>query len=213
MLPNELVTLYGNNLSSKTETVSKGSLPTSLAGVKVLVNKRSAPISSVSPTQVTVIVPSATTEDYATFQVMNSGTASNPVTVYASTTSPGVFSQDSSGIGPGMVFHSNFSAITAQHPAKIGETLIALVTGLGATKHPTADGAPGPSNPLSRITNDIAVIVDGVIANVLFAGLAPGLVGSYQINFQVPQGVSSGDVYLDVATPTAYHTQVTFTVK
>jgi len=211
--PNELVSLFGNNLSSKTATVSKGSLPTSLAGVKVLVNKRSAPILSVSPTQVTVLVPSATKEDYATFQVINNSTASNPVTVYASTTSPGVFTQDSSGIGPGMLFHSNFSAVNAQHPAKAGESLIALVTGLGATNHPPADGAPGPANPMSKITGDLLVLVNLEIANFSFAGLAPGRVGTYQINFQVPPDIPAGDAFLDIATPTAYHSQVTFTVK
>jgi uncharacterized protein (TIGR03437 family) len=162
---------------------------------------------------VTVIVPSATKEDYATFQVINNGTASNAVTVYASTTSPGVFTSDSSGFGPGMVFHSDFSAVTSAHPAKIGEVLIAMVTGLGATTHPPADGAPGPKSPLSRATNVVVVLVDGYVANVSFAGLAPGLAGRYQINFQVPQGVSSGDVFLDIATPTAYHSQVTFSVK
>ena len=213
--PNELVTLYGNNLASGNKSVSNGSLPTTLGGVKVMVNKRAAPISSVSPTQVNVLVPSATKEDYATFQVINNGVASNPVTVYASATSPGVFSSDTSGIGTGKVFHSDFTAVTDQKPAKVGETVIALVTGLGATTHPPADGAPGPASPLSRMTNDIVVLVDGFFANVSFAGLAPGLVGAYQVNFQVPQVPSSdrGDVYLDIATPTAYHTQVTFAVK
>jgi uncharacterized protein (TIGR03437 family) len=214
--PNELVTLYGNNLSTKTQSVSKGSLPTSLAGVKVLVNKRAAPILSVAPGQVTVIVPSATSEDYATFQVINNGTPSNQVTMFASPTSPGVFTQDSSGIGPGMVFHSDFSQVTSKHPAKVGENLIALVTGLGATDHPPSDGAPGPAKPLSPVSGDMLVLVDGttvLVADFSFAGLAPGRVATYQINFQVPQGVKPGNVFLDIATPTAYHSQASFAVQ
>jgi uncharacterized protein (TIGR03437 family) len=214
--PNELVSIFGNNLASGAVKAGKGQLPKSLGGVKVMVNKRPAPIASVSPTQVNVIVPSATVEDYATFQVINNGTASNPVTVYVSPTSPGVFTQGPNGFGPGMVFHTNMSQVTSQHPAKVGETLIALVDGLGATSHAPADGAPGPSNPRSAVTGDMIVLTDGktiIPADVSFAGLAPGLAGQYEVIFTVPQGTSSGDVYLDIATPTAYHSQATFSVQ
>ena len=35
--------------------------------------------------------------------------------------------------------------------------------------------------------------VGGVAAFVGFAGLAPGFIGLYQVNVQVPQGVAAGD--------------------
>ena len=44
--------------------------------------------------------------------------------------------------------------------------------------------------------------IGGQTAQVFFAGLTPLAVGLYQINFQVPQGVPSGDAALDVSQGT-----------
>jgi uncharacterized protein (TIGR03437 family) len=43
------------------------------------------------------------------------------------------------------------------------------------------------------------VTVDSQPSNVYFAGLSPGFVGLYQIDFQVPPGAKSGE---DVVTVT-----------
>jgi len=37
------------------------------------------------------------------------------------------------------------------------------------------------------------VTVGGQAATVLFAGLAPGFVGLYQLNIQAPEGLGAGD--------------------
>jgi len=39
----------------------------------------------------------------------------------------------------------------------------------------------------------VAATVGGAKAAVQFAGLAPGFVGLYQVNVQIPQGVAAGD--------------------
>jgi uncharacterized protein (TIGR03437 family) len=62
------------------------------------------------------------------------------------------------------------------------------------------------------VTADILVNVDGINAPVKFAGLAPQFVGLYQVNAQVPQGVRTGDVFLDISTPDALHSEVTIAV-
>ena len=211
--PNELVTLFGTGMSSVTLQAQSLPFQTTLGGVQVMVNKRPAPVYFVSPNQISAIVPSATTEAYATFQVINNGVASNPVTLYTSPTAPGVFTLNQSGFGPGAILHADFSLVNSQRPARAGETVLVFLTGLGATTPAVPDGSPGPTNPLSMVTATVTVDIDGTDAPVSFAGLAPGLAGLYQLNVQIPQGLSSGPHFVDISTSDAFHSQATIAIQ
>jgi uncharacterized protein (TIGR03437 family) len=209
--PGEYVTLYGSGLAPSTRRAKRAPFPMQLGGVQVKVNNRPAAIYYVSPGQISVLVPYATTEPYATFQVINNGTASNAVTVYTNNTAPGVFSLDVTGYGPGAVLRQNNTVISSSNPAHVGEVIQIFLTGLGAVSPAVPDGTASPSPP-SKVTADILVNVDGINAPVKFAGLAPQFVGLYQVNAQVPQGVRTGDVFLDISTPDALHSEVTIAV-
>ncbi len=87
-------------------------------------------------------------------------------------------------------------------PATIGDYLVLYLTGLGLA---TPNGDPA-GKPLATGTNPPAdgsvlyetptlptVTIGGVLANVLFSGLAPGYAGEYQLDVQVPPGVTNGD--------------------
>lgn len=211
--PGEFLTIFGSNLSSANES---GTIPfqSTLNGVKVMVNGRPAPISFVSSNQINIQIPYATSEPYATFQVINNGAMSNQVTLYTNLTAPGVFTLTSNdgtyppGIGPAAVLHADYSLVTAEKPAKAGETLQLFVTGLGSVTPPVADGVGAPSNPPSMVDDDVFIdlfdqnFVDSE-AQVTFAGLAPGFAGLYQVNFIVPSGVASGLAYINLSTDEA----------
>jgi adhesin/invasin len=182
------------------------------------VNGRPAPLSYVSPSQVNLQIPFATSESFATFRVTTDGKLSNEVTLRANLTAPGVFTLTNDdgkfppAIGPAAALHADYSLVTADHPAKAGETLQLYVTGLGAVTPSVADGAAAPSNPPSQVNDFVSVdILDqnqvDSEANVTFAGLAPGFAGLYQINFVVPSGVASGLAHLNVGTFEAYTTE------
>jgi len=211
--PGEFVTLFVSNPSSVTLQAQSLPLQTNLGGVQVMVNGRAAPIYFVSPTQISLIVPYATTESFATFRVSSNGTLSNQVTVYTTPTAPGVYTLTQNGVGNAAALHADYSLVTQDNPAKVGETLQLFVTGLGAVTPAVADGTAAPSSSLSVVNADVAVFVDSQQAQVTFKGLAPGFVALYQVNFVVPAGVSSGQVYVDVSTPDAYTSEAKLYVQ
>ena len=83
-------------------------------------------------------------------------------------------------------------AFSNSRPAKVGEYISIYATGLGDVSNRPAAGAASPTSPLSYTVAAPEVTIGGVPAPVIFSGLAPGFVGLYQINVQVPDGVPTG---------------------
>jgi uncharacterized protein (TIGR03437 family) len=85
-----------------------------------------------------------------------------------------------------VAIHSDFrSLVTDENPALPGEVLHMYLSGGGAVSPPVATGVAAPSSPLSWITTPISV-VGGEPVQVNFFGLAPGLIGVWQMDFLVP---------------------------
>ena len=88
-----------------------------------------------------------------------------------------------------MAFHANFSGpITMNNPARLGDAVTAYMTGLGSTIPLVETGMPGPFSPLataplSCTTGSFGI---GEPVEVLFSGMAPGLIGIYQVNLRLP---------------------------
>lgn len=210
--PGELLTLYGSNLASSLVVAPSIPFSTSLGNVQVTINGVAAPIYYVSATQISAIVPYSITGSIAQVQVINNETPSNTVTMLVGTTAPGIFTVPPGGLGYGAVLHQNGSLVTTTNPAQIGETVSVYGTGLGAVNPTIANGAAGPSSPLSYTANTITADISGVTATVTFAGLAPGLAGLYQVNVTMPSGLTAGDNYLDLAGPGAYTSEVQISI-
>jgi uncharacterized protein (TIGR03437 family) len=208
----ELLTLFGSNLAQSTAAATTLPFPTSLGGVQVLINGYNAPIYYVSPTQISVIVPFENTFSVAQIQVTNGDGSSNIVTSPVYQTTPGIYTIDSSfgGVGPGglgfaAAEHGDYSVVSKTNPAQPGETIALYVTGLGNVYPPNPDGAAGPANPASVPTNQFTIDVNGTTSPTpAFVGLAPGLAGLYQINFQIPSGLAAGTYLLGIQAPDSY---------
>ena len=199
--PGDFITLYGTNLAPGTATAYTVPFPTTagLDGVQVTVNGYPAPVQFVSPGQISAIVPYNVGSSIARIQVNNNGVLSNVVTEFVNLTAPGVFTVPPGGVGYGAVLHGDYSLVTAQNPAQVGETVSVYLTGLGTTNPVIQDGSAGPAS--SQTNNTIAVYIGGVAATVSYSGLAPQLAGLYQINVTVPSGVTAGDNPLQIVGP------------
>ena len=189
-----LISLFGSGLAPSVEQAQTTPLPTSLGGVSVTINGVAAPLLFVSGGQVNLQVPFATSGASATITLNNNGVESNAVIVPAARTSPGIFSVEGTGFGPGTVVHADFSLVSEALPAAANETVVIFLTGLGPLDPSIADGAPGPeAEPFSRTTDSsIQVLFGGEVGTVLFSGAAPGFVGLYQINVTIPNPVVVG---------------------
>ncbi|MGA3186356.1 MAG: hypothetical protein ABSF22_04535 [Bryobacteraceae bacterium] len=210
--PGELITLYGSRLASTTMVVAGGeAVPLSLGGVSATFGGIPCPVFAVSPSQVSIVAPyGIKMYEAGDIQVTNNGVASNMGAAATYSSQPGVFSQSQNGIGLAAALHAaTGELVDAANPAQPGEYISIYMTGLGAVTPAIADGAVGPSLPLSTVdfwTNgSMAVIFNDygpgapsesdVMGTIQFAGLAPGLAGLYQVNVQVPmKGLTAGDL-------------------
>ena len=209
--PGDFLTFYnGVNLSNTAGLIVESGvpIPTSLAGVKVLIDGLPSPIFYVSPTQLSVIVPyEVNTFPIATIQVSNNGVLSNIVTVYVNQTTPGAFSSNSGlGVAAMLDFPSGggYYVVSEAQPAHPGDAVAAYFSGLGSPFPSNPDGAIGPTSGdilVQTINVDVAGTDVGTLA---YAGLAPGLAALYQINFTIPSTAQAGDNLLGITGPDSY---------
>jgi uncharacterized protein (TIGR03437 family) len=203
--------IFGTNLASSTLFASGTPLPTNLGGTVVTLplylGRVEAPLFFVSPTQINFQIPwHCAGLPQVAVTVTANGVTSNPMTLGLDTeTSPGIFSLNSQGNGPGAVLISN-SATLAQpvgsvpgrdsRPAQPGEYISIFCTGLGQLAGitiPPPDGSATPSDKLYTAAFPVTVSIGGISAVPSFAGLAPGFVGLYQVDVQIPQNVMTGN--------------------
>src|SRR6185369_3394110 len=80
--------------------------------------------------------------------------------------------------------------VTKDSPAHAGDTLILYCSGLGLVDPPVVSGSTPGS--LSTTTNEVQLTMGDRPAKISFAGVAPGLVGLYQVNAIVPGAIPAG---------------------
>ena len=213
--PGEFIAIYGTGLASST-AVATPPYPTSLGGVSVTIGGLPAPIYLVSATQLNCLVPYAVPSNSGNVAVVvHNGANSNTVSVPFSPTSPGIFSDDTSGTGDGAIVHGLTGLlVTPASPATKGETLAMYLTGLGAVQNKVTDGA-APSPPAAdAATAQVLVYVNGIAVTPSYAGLNPVYPGLYQINFVVPTTLTvSGELPVAVETPDSFHDQINLSVQ
>jgi len=206
LAPGLIAQVYGTGLAPSPVSTKVLPLPKLFDNTYAQVGAFQAPLYFLSSGQINVQLPSELTGPQQIPIVLSVNNAlTTSVLLDIVPTAPGVLSHLDGPTPPStqngahiIAQHSNFTLVSSKSPGKPNEVLVMYLVGLGATKPSVASGQPSPSATLAKVTIQPTVMVDHLPATVSFAGLTPGFVGLYQINFQVPAGVSSGDVEVDV---------------
>ncbi|MBI2816424.1 MAG: hypothetical protein HYX72_05765 [Acidobacteria bacterium] len=146
LAPGGVAAIFGRDFTDAPAQAQSLPLPTQLGGVRVKINGIGAPIFSISPTQINVQVPFEVTGYSASLEVEKTDaqgrtTVAAAVPVGLAPGAPGLYTASGTGSGEGIIFHNDFTPVTADSPAKPGEELIALATGLGAVSQNIPTGA------------------------------------------------------------------------
>jgi len=169
-----------------------GGLATILAGTRVLINGVAAPLIHALQNQVSAVVPYSVTTGPATVQVEYQGQPSASANVDVALAVPGIFTADSTGRGQAAVFNEDGSLNSPQNPARRGSTVTFYGTGEGLTNPAGTTGSLAP-NPAPKPVQQVAVKINGLDAEVAYAGGVPTLVeGLLQVNAKVPDAAPSG---------------------
>ena len=197
--PGSLIAVFGSGLAASTSSASTTPLPTSIERTSVEVNGQAIPLFFVSAGQINGQLPFGLSGTVAV-RVRTALGLSPAVNLAVSPSAPRLFTKTMDGKGDPILVHgADWSMVTAASPAQAGEFLILFLTGLGAVSPAIPAGTPGGDNAANGPLNQVAagavtVTFGGKAATVVFAGLAPGFAGLYQINFQVPEAATGGTV-------------------
>jgi uncharacterized protein (TIGR03437 family) len=172
LAPNCWVVIKGYNFAATTITAPAGSLATTLGGVSVTIAGLPASLTYASPNEIDALIPSqvAIPQNTVVPVVVTSAAGSGTNNIRLTRDAPALFSRND-GSGLGLVFDATFHQIDT---IRAQQTLILYATGLG------------PTDASGRVVDTVEVYIGERSAQVLFAGLAPGLPGIYQLNVTAP---------------------------
>jgi len=199
--PGSYISIYGSNLSDATQAFATPYLPVALSAVSISFDGDglSYPgyLTFVSPGQINSQVPWE-------FQ----GHSSVGVTVWASGLPTATYKLPLAAVSPAIfvvggvaaaIDYNQGTIVTSAAPVKRGDTVELFVNGLGAVSNTPPSGQVSLASPFSQTTATPAVMIGGVSAPVSFSGLAPQIVGLYQVNVMVPQNVTPGNAQVTVS--------------
>jgi uncharacterized protein (TIGR03437 family) len=192
--PGGLVSVLGNQLSATNLATTEIPLPTALNDSCITVNGQPMNIIFVSPAQVNVQMPFQAVGN-VTMIMHTPGGVSDNFNMTVLPNAPTIFMSGVAGPDsnlPTVVRMGNGLLATDSNPIHRNDTLVIYLTGMGQTSPVVGNGLPSPGDPLATPLTMPTVQLAGQTLPILYAGLAPGEVGVYQINVTVPRSTPTG---------------------
>ena len=197
MAPGEIVSLYGSQLCLNQESASP-TLPDRLGGCAVLVEDKVIPLYFSSPMQINAVLPQDLSPGshqlvvvrYADGTYSGIASKSQPLTFTVAKASMAFVEIQDSGhpVLAAQFLDGGFA--TGTRPAQPGDYLTLYLTGLGRKVQMFPEGAaPGVA---AAAVEPIQIQVEGVAAEVPYAGVHPSYPGFDQIVVRLPQYALTG---------------------
>jgi uncharacterized protein (TIGR03437 family) len=182
--PGSVASLAGRWLASVDSPVSNPSgAVTDLGGTRVTVNNEYVSVVYASPTRVDFVCPDATPGIPLTISVEDKAGIAVPAMAAMHGMTPGVYSIDGTGDGPGLIALAGTSLLATSRdyralgqPAEPGDSITIRATGIAAL-----NGA------LPMVT------IGDIYAQVQSVQAVPGAAGIWEITAEVPMGIQPGN--------------------
>jgi len=175
--PGEIVTVFGTNFGNAENS-------------RVLFD--SIPVSPLYllPNQFSVVIPySRAGASGTSLTIESGGQRSVPYVLPLVAAAPAVFTSDGTGKGLAAALNQDGSINSLSNPAERGSIVVLFGTGGGLLTN----------EPLGRLESPTTAFVDGIEAELLYAGTAPGLtIGALQFNIKIPNEATTGEVIIRV---------------
>jgi uncharacterized protein (TIGR03437 family) len=194
LAPGSIAQVTGLYMAATNSDAPGSPLPLDLNGTSVLIGAEQAPLFSVSPESVEIQIPAdlATGREHSIVLIAN-GAYTIPDTISLAPAQPGI-PTDANGVA--VALGAGSSPISAAAPAHPGDAITIFMEGMGAPISPVDSGTT-PTG-LDAVQIQPNVTIGGKTAQITYAGLAPGLIGLYRIDLQIPPDVSPGDLSIVV---------------
>jgi uncharacterized protein (TIGR03437 family) len=194
-------TLVGTGFASSgfQQVASRGILPTDLSGVEVSINNVAVPLLFASDTLINFQCPNLPVHSGLTIAIKPaSGPAIDPIMARVVEASPAIYTLFGTAQGAVVIAETGQVAMPVRdalpsRPARPGEFVSIYASGIGPLQEVVATGVPAPLDHTIQTTDPVTVVVSGIQVAPAFSGLAPGQVGLYQVNLQLPVKVPTGD--------------------
>lgn len=187
--PGEIISIYGVEIGPDPGVHAQfdeaGKIATSIGGVQVMFGGVPAPVLLASAYQVNVQVPySVAGKTLTEVQLLYDGLPSSPIRLPVAEASPGIFTDFSRAA---KALNQDGTVNSAASPALPGSVIVLFATGAGEIS-PGRSAGDRAVAPLGVPGLPVSVRIGSVLAEKLYAGEAPGLIGVMQLNVRIPDG-------------------------
>jgi uncharacterized protein (TIGR03437 family) len=200
LAPGAIGTIFGfiNQFTTTAQAASALPLPTQIQNVEVLVGGAPAPIFYLGNNQINFQVPSGTSTTGSvevTVERTDTGQILGDSSLAMNTVAPALFTLNGSGQGQVVALNQDNTVNGPSNPATNGSVIQFFGTGQGIVPNMPADGTASSGLLPTPYTPQV-IIGTGLTnnplppGNVQYSGLAPGLVGVWQINALIPNEVA-----------------------